>query len=65
MLYICLRSHQDWTTQDRLGLLAQRLGGWFTIRGDCVDYLVPQDRAYLLHLIDSELRRQQHLDHIQ
>ena len=64
MLYICLRSHQDWTTQDRLGFLAQRLGGWFSIRGDCVDYFVPQDRAYLLHLVDGELSRQLHLDYI-
>jgi hypothetical protein len=61
----CLRSHASVVVQDRLGFLCQRLAGFFTIRADCVDYFVPESHAYLLYLIDANLRRQQHLDYIQ
>ncbi len=64
MLFICLRSRSDWSRIDSLGFLTQRLGGWFSIRQDCVDFFVPEDRAYMLSLIDGDLERILHLDYI-
>ncbi len=64
MLIHCLRSRSNWNLQDQLGFLTQRLNGWFSIRGDCVDYFVAEDRAYLLYLIDPQLERYSHLDYI-
>lgn len=61
-LILCLRSYTDWDTQDTLGLLVQRMGGWFEIRNDCVDYFVQKGRHQMLYLIDPALVRQPHLD---
>ena len=60
MLYRCLRSCSDWATQDRLFQLTLRLKGWTAIRSQgsdyqVIDYWVPEDRAYMLYLIDSLL----------
>ncbi len=63
-LYPCLRSHSDWTTQDQLSLLTQRLNGWFSVRSDVIDYWVPEDRAYMLYMIDANLTREPTLDYI-
>ncbi len=60
----CLRSYGDWRTQDRLGFLCQTLGGFFSVKGDCVLYFVPESHAYMMYLIDSDLRRCEHLDYI-
>lgn len=65
VIYQCLRSYTPWDTQDSLGFLCQRLHGWFSIRGDCVDYFVPQDRSYMLYLLDPNLKHNHHLDYIQ
>ena len=62
--YSCLRSYTDWDIQDRLGFLAQRLGGWLSIRADCVDYFVPESYTYMLYMIDPNLVRHSHLDYI-
>ena len=64
VLYPCLRSHSDWCTQDQLSLLTQRLNGWFSVRSDVIDYWVPEDRVYMLYMIDSNLTRQPTLDYI-
>ncbi len=64
VLYPCLRSASDWATQDQLGLLCQRLNGWFSVRSDVIDYWVPEDRAYMLYMIDANLTRQHTLDYI-
>lgn len=65
LIYIhCLRSRTIGPVQDQLGFLAQRLHGWFTIRQDCVDYFVPEDRAYLLYTVDPHLERLSHLDYV-
>lgn len=64
ILLTCLRSYSDWSTQDSLGFLCQRLGGFFSISAHCVDYYVPECHAYLLYMIDSELVRQRHLDYV-
>ena len=63
-LIVCYRSRADWSVQDPLSLLVQRLEGWLSVRCDCVDYWVPESRAYLLHFIDPNLERRSDLDHI-
>lgn len=60
----CYRSRSDWTVQDPLSILVQRLGGWLSIRCDCVDYWVPEDRAYMLFLLDPNLQRKPELDYL-
>lgn len=62
--YPCLRSYTDWPVQNQLSLLVQRLGGWMSIRRDCVDYWVPEQYSYLLYLIDANLVVQKGLDYI-
>lgn len=62
--YPCLRSYTDWPTQDQLSLMCQRLGGWMSIRRDCVDYWVPEQYSYMLYLIDANLVVQRGLDYI-
>lgn len=57
MLYTCYRSRLPIHLQDELSLLAQRLGGWLSVEFDSVLYSVPEDRAYMLFLIDPHLER--------
>ena len=60
----CLRSSANMDVQDRLGFLCQRLGGWFSIRGDCVDYFVPESKTYMMYLIDPDISRHWHMDYV-
>lgn len=58
--HICTRPIED---QDQIFALVLRLGGWSNLRIDRVEYTVPQDRDYLLYLLDSSLRAAPHLDY--
>ena len=62
-LIVCYRSRAPWDIQDPLSIMVQRLQGFLAIRFDCVDYFVPQDRAYMLHLYDPNLERKPELDY--
>ena len=55
MRIVCLRSYTDWPTQDQIGFLVQRLNGWFEPSLFDVEYYVPEDRAYMLYLIDPNI----------
>ncbi len=65
MLYPCLVSRATLSDQDTLSLLVQRVGGWLSILPDLsVRYWVPEDRVYLLYLIDPLLEPLPRLDYI-
>ncbi len=42
----------------------QRWGGHISIRGDCIDYFVPQDYVSFFILKYPDLSRQLHLDYL-
>ncbi len=61
MLVNCYRLWStDWPELDRLGLYAQRVGGWFSIGLCYVDYYVPEtaDTMFLLMNEGLKLRTQ-------
>ena len=63
MLYTTHISYLPIDQQDELFALTLRLGGWCNILIDAVEYTVPEDRAYLLYLLDSGLRAVSHRDY--
>ena len=64
MLYQCYRSYLPIQDQDPLSIFVQRKNGWLSIRNDCVDYYIPEEYAYMLHMYDSNIKRVQPLDYI-
>jgi len=57
MLYVTYRSRLPFEDQDALGFFAQRVGGWMSVRVDCVLYSVPEHLGYLLEFWDPNLER--------
>lgn len=57
MLYVTYRSRLPFEDQDALGFFAQRVGGWMSVRVDCVLYSVPEHLGYLLKFWDPNLER--------
>ena len=55
MLYKCYRCYAPISKQDPLSIMVQRLGGWLSVHYVYVEYWVPEDSAYLLHLYGLEL----------
>ena len=64
-MYIhCLISGLPFEQQDDMSLFVQRVGGWFSIKRETVEYYIPERYAFMLYMYDPKLVRQSLLDYV-